>query len=117
MKVFISQPMNGLSEVEILTVRDQVFEAFKSFMKMSDLKLVDSYFKDLPKDAGNIWCLGDSIRLMDGCDFIIFVPGWDDARGCRIEHEVAKQYGLNIYYMFYDENFDDTLIPRFLHSL
>ena len=27
-----------------------------------------------------------------------FCKGWENARGCRIEHEAAKAYGLEIIY-------------------
>lgn len=27
-----------------------------------------------------------------------FCRGWEQARGCRIEHEAAKSYGLEIIY-------------------
>lgn len=27
-----------------------------------------------------------------------FCKGWEKARGCRIEHEAAKAYGLEIIY-------------------
>lgn len=29
-------------------------------------------------------------------DVVYFAKGWENARGCRIEHTVAKEYGLKI---------------------
>ena len=42
--------------------------------------------------------LAKSIDVMSGCDAVYFCNGWEKARGCRIEHEVAKAYGLEIIY-------------------
>jgi hypothetical protein len=41
-------------------------------------------------------CLGKSIELMAHADVAVFCPGWKEARGCRIEHECAVQYGLEV---------------------
>ena len=29
-------------------------------------------------------------------DFAVFAPGWQDYRGCRIEHDAAVAYGIPI---------------------
>ncbi len=35
---------------------------------------------------------------MAHCNVVYFAKGWENARGCKIEHEVALQYGLDILY-------------------
>ena len=96
-KVFISQPMNGLDEKEVLETRSTIFENFKKHFGYP-IELIDSYVKEnIPLDAGRIWMLGDSIKLMDQADIIIFAPGWRNARGCEVEHLVADKYGINRY--------------------
>ena len=42
--------------------------------------------------------LGKSISLMSDADLVVFAPGWEDARGCRIEHQVARDYGIQVSY-------------------
>lgn len=32
------------------------------------------------------------------CHAAYFCKGWENARGCRIEHDAAKAYGLEIIY-------------------
>lgn len=32
------------------------------------------------------------------CDTVYFCKGWDEARGCRIEHQAALDYGLKVIY-------------------
>ena len=42
--------------------------------------------------------LSASIEVMSKCHAVYFCKGWENARGCKIEHEVAKAYGLEIIY-------------------
>ena len=39
-----------------------------------------------------------SIAIMAKCNAVYFCRGWETARGCKIEHEIAKNYGLSIIY-------------------
>ena len=36
----------------------------------------------------------ESLKLLSGADVAYFAEGWEDARGCRIEHECAVEYGI-----------------------
>ena len=61
------------------------------------------YFKyDRMKEGGilhrPLYFLAKSLAAMSCCDAVYFCSGWVDARGCRIEHEAAKAYGLEIIY-------------------
>lgn len=60
-KVFVSQPMNGLSNEE---------------------------------DANPLWFLGEAIKKMSEADIAVFARGWHNARGCVVEHECARRYGV-----------------------
>ena len=42
--------------------------------------------------------LAKSLESMSLCDAAYFAKGWENARGCKIEHEVAKAYGVKIIY-------------------
>lgn len=93
MKIFISQPMAGYADNVIEEVRKNICNLFS----INDKDLIDNFNKSVPKNIKNnsVWCLGDSIRLMALADLVIFAPGWKDARGCRIEHEVCEEYGIS----------------------
>lgn len=100
MKVFISQPMNGRSDEEILKERREMVEAYEEIYGV-DVDVIDSFTKsseDLSK--GRIWMLGGSIQLMYDADVILFAPKYGFAKGCIVEETVAKQYGLkHMYYL------------------
>ena len=56
---------------------------------------VKSFFKGADKESP-LYMLGESIKDMSKADVVYFVHGWQEARGCRIEHECAIEYGLYI---------------------
>lgn len=95
MKVFISQPMNGKSNEEIEAIREDIVNDFKEVYK-EKVVILDSFFKNAPHDAKPVWFLGKSLEIMSEADVVYFAKGWENARGCRIEHTVAKEYGFKI---------------------
>lgn len=94
-KLFISQPMNGKSDEEIKKERnDALLEAVA--VCGEEVELIDSFFESAPHDAKPLWFLGKSLELLSTADIVYFASGWESARGCKIEHECAVAYGLNI---------------------
>lgn len=93
MKVFISQAMRGLDNDTILAKREEILNKVKELYPDKEIELIDSFFKDAPTEAKPLWYLGDSLKLMSEADLIVFADDWESARGCKIEHECAIQYG------------------------
>lgn len=56
-----------------------------------------------------VYCLAQSINSMSRCDVVLFRNGWENARGCQMEHEIAVEYGLELIYEGVDGNFYDSL--------
>lgn len=91
MKLYISQPMRGLSDEQILEERRAAQLEAERIMGQP-LELIDSLLSDCSK--GPVWCLGRSICLMQDADVVYFARGWKEARGCRAEYVVAREYGI-----------------------
>lgn len=94
-KLFISQPMRGLSDEEILKTREEI--RIKAERTIGEpVELIQSFLEDF-KPIGNIPVayLGKSISLLATADVAYFGEGWKDARGCKIEHEVAVEYCID----------------------
>ena len=89
MKVFIIQPMNGRTDCEILKERNEIMRSFKSL----GIDVIDSYIEE---DGTPVELLGKSLEMMSKADLVYLVKGWDKARGCRIEKQVAEDYGFTI---------------------
>lgn len=93
-RLFISQPMNGKTNEEILAERSNAILAAKEAVG-EEVEVIDSFFKDAPVEAKPLWFLGKSLELLSTADIAYFAPGWSDARGCKIEHECAIAYSIH----------------------
>ena len=60
-KLFISQPMKGKTDEEILDERNKAVTAAKKKLK-DEVELIDSFFVGAPADAKPAWYLGRSER-------------------------------------------------------
>ena len=91
MKIMISQPMNGKAEEQI---RKERSELVKELEKQGHEVLDTIYTDEVPEgyDA-RIYYLSKAIRAIGKADAIVFMKGWEQARGCRIENQVALAYG------------------------
>lgn len=103
-KVFISLPMKGITDEEILaaiaSARAKAMQEVPLHYAEDDhITFIDSFLRN--DDPGDVQFkplayLGKSLQLMANADACCFAPGWEDARGCKIEHEAAHAYGLHI---------------------
>lgn len=101
-KLFISQPMKGKSDEEILAVREKAIKSAEG--KLGEpVEVIDSFFQSAPADARPLWFLGKSLELLATADVAFFAKGWEDARGCRIEHTCAVEYGIDMVIEDYAE--------------
>ena len=91
MKVMISQPMRGKTNEQIRQEREELVKE----LEMQGYEVVDTIFADeTPKDSDiAMYFLSKSIEAMAKVDAIIFMPGWKEARGCKIEYRIALEYG------------------------
>lgn len=97
-KLFISQPMRGLTDQEILKVREKIRVRAEKIIG-EPIEVIDSFIKDYPGEKNKsipVWYLGKSIQFLSQADIVYFGGEWRNARGCKIEHEIAKEYGINI---------------------
>lgn len=96
MKAFISQPMRGKSEEEIKAEREHIIAGLES--EYPEIEIIDSYFEDYNPEDGCVPLkyLAKSIEMLADADVAVFAVGWQDARGCSIEHECAVEYGIKV---------------------
>lgn len=92
-KLFISQPMKGRTDEEILAVRAEAVETVQRLLG-EEVQVIDSFIKGAPAEARPLWYLGESLKLLSCADVAYFAKGWEGARGCRIEHDCAIAYGI-----------------------
>lgn len=94
-RLFISQPMRGKTDEEILAVREK---AIQSAQKHFDepVEVIDSFVQGAPVDAKPLWYLAKSLELLATADVAYFAKDWEQYRGCRIENQCAVEYGIDV---------------------
>lgn len=110
-KVFISQPMRGYTEEQILENRDSAFNFAKEKLQKDfpdcEVELVNSFIEEaapekdhseLEKNMVNIgiYYLAKSLSILSQCNVAVFAKGSQLARGCIIERTVAESYGIPV---------------------
>ncbi len=103
-KAMLSQPMSGKTNEEIVATREKALSVLKEngYEIVNTLFTDEWYSKDAMTERGVVQIplcfLAKSLENMSLCHAAYFCKGWENARGCRIEHEAAVAYGLEILY-------------------
>ena len=103
-KAMLSQPMAGRTDAEIVAAREKAVKALEAqgYEIVNTLFTDEWYSKEKMAERGVVQIplcfLAKSLENMSLCHAAYFCKGWQEARGCRIEHEAAVAYGLEIIY-------------------
>lgn len=103
-KVMISQPMAEKTDEEIRKTREKAIKALKErgFEIVNTLFTDEWYSQESMKKRGVVQIplcfLAKSLENMSLCHAAYFCKGWENTRGCRIEHDTALAYGLDVIY-------------------
>lgn len=110
MKAMLSQPMAGKTDEEIIATREKAIKVLEE----KGYEVVNTLFTDEWYSTENmelrgvvqipLCFLAKSLENMSLCHAVYFCDGWENARGCQIEHSAAFAYGLEI---MYEEDQDD----------
>ena len=93
-RVCSAQAMPGEPGGEIVAGRGGAIQAAKDAIG-EDVEVIDSFIQNAPVDANPMWYLAKSIELLSAADIAYFAQGWSEARGCKIEHQCAVEYGVH----------------------
>ena len=108
--IFISQPMTGKSEEEILTTRQKEIDEIHQLFDTDgvEINIIDSYIDDATRKCfeehigdginWDIHWLSQSLKMLAMADMIWLCDGWEYSNGCNIELECATRYGISIMY-------------------
>ena len=104
MKAMLSQPMAGKTDEEIIATREKAIKDLEA----KGYEIVNTLFTDVwynnesMKARGVVQIplcfLAKALENMSLCHAAYFCKGWKKARGCKIEHDAAIAYGLDIIY-------------------
>lgn len=103
-KAMLSQPMAGKTDEEIVATREKAIAVLrdKGYEVVNTL-FTDEWYDQESSRSGTVvqrplFFLAKSLEAMSHCHTVYFCKGWEEARGCRIEHQAAMEYGLVIIY-------------------
>ena len=104
MKAMLSQPMAGKTDEEIIATREKAIKALEA----RGYEIVNTLFTDEWYNRENmekrgvvqipLCFLAKSLENMSLCHAVYFCKGWEQARGCRLEHDATVAYGLTVIY-------------------
>lgn len=103
-KAMLSQPMNGKTDEEIVATKEKAVSKLTElgYEVVNTLFTDEWYDHDKMKERGVVQIplcfLAKSLERMADCHAVYFCKGWDETRGCKLEHEAAQAYGLDIIY-------------------
>ena len=103
-KAMISQPMAGMTDTEIVEAREKAVAELEGMgYEVVNTPFTDEWYSDEAMKERSVvqipLCfLAKSLENMSLCHAAYFCPGWEDARGCRIERDAAVAYGLEVMY-------------------
>ena len=101
-KVFLCLPMSGRTEEDILKEIDEMKEAsihyFQDNHPGCDIIYMTNYVSESEEESDNpVFLLGRGIMtLMAQADVCLFSKNWKDSKGCKIEHDIAETYKIDI---------------------
>lgn len=97
-RLFISQPMVDRTDEEIISERKVAIAEAKKLLN-EDIEVIHSFTSVQMNPLGY---LGYSITCLSKADVAYFAKGWQDYRGCRIEHICAVDYGIQVIFSEFD---------------
>lgn len=103
-KAMLSQPMAGKTDEEIIETRNRAIAALEKMgYEVVNTLFTDEWYSNDAMTARGVvqipLCfLAKSLENMSLCHAVYFCEGWEKTRGCKIEHDAAVAYGLDILY-------------------
>lgn len=99
-KVFVSLPMHGRSEEEILKAQKEALKDLQDhpIEKDDEYELMETVSGDPEKSR--LWHLGRAIQRLDDADVVYFDYGWHKAKGCWVEFIACLMYDKFFEYTY-----------------
>lgn len=93
-RIYLSGPMTGLP-----SLNHPAFNAEAERLRALGYFVINPAEVDL--DEGATWedyLRTDLIAMLDTCNAIVMLPGWEKSRGATLEHHVACALGFEVSY-------------------
>ena len=92
MTAYISGPVTGMPNRN-----EEQFEALARKLEAIGFETMVPT-RIVPPSAGWESAMKICLSALTKCDLLIAMPGWQQSRGASIEHDIAKQLGIPVFY-------------------
>lgn len=99
--VYLSGKYRGQTVINVVKARQYAVELWKAGFTVICPHLNTAHFERFCDLQDNDFIEGD-IVLLQRCDAIFMIPGWEESIGAKMEYEVAKSQFLPIFYSVKD---------------
>lgn len=115
MRIYIAGPMSGLPDFNYPMFQkavDVLKEAYPDWEIISPHDLDETWGS---VEKGWTWreYMQRDLKILVHCDAIALLPGFMTSKGARLEHHVARELGLEIWFMISD---GESLHPTLIHN-
>lgn len=86
--------MRNKTKEEILSVMHRAKNNMEEKFGQT-VEIVQSYCEN---HSNSMKTLGESLKLMADADYVYLAEGWNEAFGCRVEENCAREYGKKVVY-------------------
>lgn len=97
-RVYISLPITGHPMEGVVERIERTKESLRK-LGYAPISPLDPVVNNDHSKPYNV-LLGNDITALLECDTVLFMDGWENSKGCRLEHAAARIYGKRI--MFYE---------------
>lgn len=101
-KVFLCLPMSGRTEEDIVKEMAEMKNAsihyFQDKHPNCEIVYMTNYVSESEEESDNpVYLLGRGIMtMMSQADVCLFSKNWKDSKGCKVEHDIAEAYNIDI---------------------
>ncbi len=95
-KIYISGPISGLPEPKVSFSFRETERVLRELFPSSEL--VNPLNNGLPFDAPWEEHIEADLRIMEECNAVYFMDGWENSLGCQVEHARAVELLIDRYY-------------------
>lgn len=108
LKVYISGPVTGNKEYK------EQFGSMSYLLKREGHGAVNpvQIMEPVRRVLDYKTILNADLELLEGCDAVLFMPGWEDSKGCKKEYDKALRLGLKMFYTDTISKLPDDLIKQ-----
>lgn len=97
-KIMLSRPMKGKTREQIEKEEKEMVDVIFGMYDHMTCEIISSIVEN-PEKKSELECFSESIFFMSKADVLAMGFGWENSRGCRLEHDIAKAYGVPVIYL------------------